>query len=230
MRTHNQSEQPSMAEAHDFEHCDSVVGRIHRHHLAMIRHVTDALATALEIGARLRDEQAKRGDDFDSWVERGLALSPAEAAVYIDFHETSGLQPEAFAPHVATSLSELLPWLGRLDSLPETASPAADTAPPPAAAHRRKSRVKGQPGRTEQTAEHNPPASNAASIESGTQQSAGDPFALTDTQKRFLVKRSPRLFMRVNQHKLSAKAALQHAAELPVPPRAVASEQPRQPR
>ena len=230
MRTHNQSEQPSMAEANGLEHCGSVVGRIHRHHLAMIRHVKAALTTALEIGAQLRDEQAKRGDDFNPWVEHRLALSPAEAAVYIDFHETSGLQPEAFAPHVAASLSELLPWLGRLDSLPETGSPAADTAPSSAAAHRRTRRVKGQPGRTEQTAAHNPPASNAAAIEPSSQQTAGDSFELTDTQKRFLVERSTRLFMQVNRRKLSAKEALQRAAELPVPPRAVASEQPRQPR
>ena len=76
--------------------------------------------------------------DFDSWVERNLPISPAEAAALIDFSDDPVIQGIDVSPAVAVSITKAIELTARLADHRVVVPPSVD-----ARANRRRKPAEG---------------------------------------------------------------------------------------
>jgi hypothetical protein len=207
--------------------------RIHIHHLDVVRLGKAALMAAIETGAVLHEERTRRGDDFEEWVDKQLAVSREEAAGYIRYYE-SGVRPEQLSPAVEVKLDRVLELLGQLHTAysrgPAQTHPAetADKAnhgqskltvgtdidnTPNQQASKDKQAASGLVKALDRAKKR--PTKAATNAKPVRQDRDDRQSALTPEQQHYLVRRSPRLFAQVRKGELLAEEALRLARDLP---------------
>ena len=193
--------------------------RIHVPHLKAVARFKAALVAAFEAGAVLREERNQRGNGFGSWVDTQLCLSHDEADFYIRVYQQPGARPEQLSPAVDVKLQQVLGLLGQLT----TAYGNGTALVHPSGATKRAGHSQPKPTvstdvsstPTQQAAEPNGVTEQPAKANPVQQDRGHGQLALTADQQRFLLRRSPRLFVQVRKGELPAEEALRLAKDLP---------------
>jgi hypothetical protein len=194
------------------------------HHLAVIRLGKAALVEALKTGAVLKHERKKRGDNFEAWVAKKLALSPDEINGYIRFHEECGFRPEQLAAGVDVKSPRVFELLGQLSVGEGVVSAKPNEAPKRKGRRRSKATVDTDntpaqlsPKPKEAKSRPAEPSADARERDAKPAEQArnGRQSELTAEQRQFLIGRSPRLLVQVRMRALSPEAAICIAEDLP---------------
>jgi len=95
---------------------EETIGKIHQHHLGVMRMGRALLLRAHELGKLLAEAEDELGDDFDKWVETKLTLSPDVAHGYSYFGDEK-IQPEQLTPDKPIDAKRVFELLGLLSAM-----------------------------------------------------------------------------------------------------------------